>query len=198
MHFLRCSTATTVQFGPFVEVSDGYSYKATTITFTSDTVKYVVESGAVVGIAVAPSLSNPGWMTVPLAISDVAAPGKFALRVGNVTNNLPVWREYMVLTQPAYDAMFVPGFRAEVDTVQINGGAPSDAIAAGVLDYVMFTPGAQSITLKDTVKVMAAALAGRCTGATGTAMVFHGPSGESRVSGTFASGNRATVTWVTG
>lgn len=248
-NWLRQGTATTVQFGPFVEATDGYTYKATTITFASGTVIYVYPGDLTTGILVAPSLSRPGWMTVPIAASDVANPGPFMLRCGNVTSNLPVWREFLVVPQQVYDSMVLGTDLLQVDTQQINGGAPtaitlnadaklingaapttitfnadvklingaaptnitfnanmllvtgaapSAALPQMLMDYVMFTPGVQSLTVKDTLKMMAAVLGGKEDGATGANMRFFGVSGEVRVSAQVVSGKRTGVTWVSG
>lgn len=241
MHgYIRQNTATDRPFGPFVEASDGSSYKATTITMPTTGTQHVrvwKTDGTVTGLADAITLFEPGWARLSIAASDVTSVGVVRYAIGNATNNMPVWREYMVVPANVYDSMILGSDFLQVDVVQVTGAAPSSAaigsvanlttgvnvtsvnagvvgvnvtsingsavsnatVAAGsFLDYVMFTPGVQSITVKDTLKVMAAALAGRCTGATGAAMVFHGPSGESRVSAALASGNRTGTTWVTG
>ena len=278
-NWLRQSTATTVQMGPFVEVSDGYSYKATTITLASGVLKYVYPNLAVVGSTGAVSLADPGWLSIPLSVSDTAVAGMFMLRMGNATNNLPVWREYLIVPQLVYDSMILGTDNLQVDVIQVTGSAPSNAaigsvanlttgvavtsIAAGVganvssinagvgvnassinggaataitfnanillitgaavssaninanltlinnaapstampglfMDYVMFTPGVQTITVKDMWRTHSAILAGKEDGATGLLMRFFGPSGEVRVSAAVVSGKRTGVTWVTG
>ena len=230
--WLRQSTATTVQLGPFVEVTDGYSYKATTITIVSGVLKYVFPNAAVVNSTGAGVLADPGWMTVPISVSDTAAAGALTLRIGNATNNLPVWRSYMIVPAQVYDSYILGTDNIQVDVVQITGAAPSAATVNAniiainnaapttitfnanvltitgaapsaavpnfLLDYVMFTPGAQSITVKDTLKVIAAGVAGKLDGATGAAVRLYGPSGNIRVSAAVVSGNRTGVTWVTG
>ena len=306
VRYLRQNTTTDVPFGPFVEASDGSSYKVTTITMPTTGTQHVrvwKADGTVTGLAGAITLFEPGWARLSIAASDVTSAGVVRYAIGNATNNMPVWREYMVVPANVYDSLILGSDFLQVDVQQVTGSAPSNAaigsvanlttgvnvtsinggavsyaqikaqvsdpvnanvltitgaavsaafagyvipvnviqitgaapsaaiagygihvssIAAGVgvnvtsinggavsnatfaagsvLDYVMFTPGAaaQTITLKDTFRVMAAVLAGRCTGATGAAMVFHGVSGETRVSSTLASGNRTTVSWVTG
>lgn len=86
-----------------------------------------------------------------------------------------------------------------VNASSIAGVAPSTAMGAFPLDYVIFTPGVQSITLRDTWKMVAAVLGGKVSGATGASIEFYGVSGEKRVSALIdGSGNRTAVTWVTG
>ena len=237
--WLRQSTATTVEFGPFVEATDGYSYKATTITLASGSITYRWENGNVTGIALAAPMPFPGWVAVPLAVSDTAQAGKFMLRCGNATSNLPVWREYMIVPANVYDSMILGSANLAVNAVSIAGQTPTNitfnaavlSIAAGVgvnvssvnagvgvnvtsingaavssatvaagsvLDYVMFNPGVQTITVKDVLKVIVAGAAGKLDGATGAAVRLYDPSGTVRVSAAVVSGNRTGVTWVTG
>ena len=291
-NWLRQNTATQVWLGPLVQASDGYSYMATTITLAAGAVKYVHTAAAagVVGSVGGVSLPVAGWAAVPLAASDVATAGPLSIWVGNATNNLPAWREFLVVPAQVYDSMVLGTDQLQVDVVQvtgvtpsaanmgsdlrlilgaavtpsnaqlgcnvvlvtmaapsnaaflvvsgvnvvqingvaptsvvleanarliagttptnvvfgvnmiqIGGAAPSTAFPPLLLDYVMFTPGVQTITLKDTVRVIASVLGGKEDGATGANMRFFDVSGTlCRVSAQVVSGKRTGVTWVTG
>lgn len=252
MPFLRRNTATDIAFGPYVAASDGYTYLATTLTISPSNVILWKANGTVTQLVTTPganlAIPNPGWILLSVAASDVTSCGRVRYAMGNVAasgNNLPIWREYEVVSETVYDSIILGTDFLQTDMWQIsgaavsaalagmgihvssiaagvgvnvtsmngaavsnqqmnanvnaiNGAAPSTQMAAYPLDYVMFTPGAQSITLRDTFKAMAAALIGKADGATGSAMRFYGPSGDIRVSGAMASGNRSGVTWVTG
>lgn len=304
-NWLRQNTATQVWLGPLVQASDGYSYMATTITLAAGAVKYVHTAAAagVVGSVGGVSLPVAGWAAVPLAASDVATAGPLSIWVGSATNNLPAWREFLVVPAQVYDSMILGTDLLQIDVqqvsnvavgqntaligtnvitfngaaptavvleanarliggatpttitfnadtkligglaptnvvleanarliagttptnlvletnarllggatptnvvfgvnlIQIGGAAPSTAFPPLLLDYVMFTPGAQTITLKDTVRVIASVLGGKEDGATGANMRFFDVSGTlCRVSAQVVSGKRTGVTWVTG
>lgn len=280
---LRQNTATSFRLGPLVAATDGYTYLATTITLSASNVIVYKADGTVTELVTSAALAvpRPGWLLITVAPSDVTLAGRMTYAMGNATGNLPVWRDFDVVSAQPYDSVWLGNDFLQVDVREVSGAAPSAAIAgfgihvssvaagvgihvtsvaAGVgvnassingvaatsitfnanvltitgaavsaafagyvipvnttlitgaavsaalaqhinpvvLDYVMFTPGAQTITVKDALKAIAAAAAGQCSGATGTAMVFRGPSGEVRVSGAMVSGNRTGVSWVTG
>lgn len=122
MAWLRQSTATTVEFGPFVQVSDGYSYIPTTLSMPTTTpVQFKRADGAVTGMAAAGVLLVPGWMQLPVGAADTAVIGRLIARVGNVTNNLPVWREFEVVPAEIYDSYFTTTVRLPVNVQQITG-----------------------------------------------------------------------------
>lgn len=288
--FLRQGTATTVEFGPLVDATDGYTYKATTITLNS-TVSGVIlflragEAAATCKTG-AVSLPEPGWARVSLAVSDTGALGPFLIRMGNVTSNLPIWSRYVVIPAAVYDSLILGTDELDVNVVQITGAAvssaaigsvanlttgvnvtsiaagvgvnvssmgvgvnvltitggavsdatigsvanlatgvnvtsingvaptdimfnanlvqctgvtPSTAMVAYIWGSILATPPGQTFTARDYLKIIGAAVAGRCSGATSApgTMVFYGPTGKVMISGGFASGNRTDVTWVT-
>lgn len=129
---------------------------------------------------------------IPVNVQTITGAAPSAAFAGYV---IPV--NVIQITGAAPSAAFA-GYVIPVNVQTITGAAPSTVLANHVWSKVLSTPGVQSIEAADYMRVIGAAVAGRCTGATGAAMVFHGPSGEARVSGTLASGNRAGVTWVTG
>lgn len=86
-------------------------------------------------------------------------------------------------------------FNANLLTV--TGAAPSAAIPNYLLDHVLFTVGAQTLTVKNALKYMVAGVAGPLSGATTAGITLFGPSGNVLVSAAVASGNRTGVSYVT-
>ena len=200
MPALRQNTTTSIRFGPVVAASDGYTYLATTITLSASNVIIYKADGTVTELVTSAALSmpRPGWLLLNVAASDVTLAGRMTYTMGNATGNLPVWRDFDVVTSQVFDSMNLGNDFLQVDVVQITGAVPSTVLPQTIMDYVMFTPGVQTLTVKDTIKMVAAVLGGKEDGATGTAMRFFGVSGEIRVSAAVVSGKRTGTTWVSG
>lgn len=128
--YLRKNTTTTVAFGPLVAASDGYTYLATTITFSASCIVLFKTDGSVTGLPAGNmAMPRPGWVLIPVAASDVTAAGRMTYTMGNFSasgNNMPVFRNYTVLPENKYDSMHVSTSNDEVDVVQINGSSATN------------------------------------------------------------------------
>lgn len=128
--FLRLGTATNLPLGPIVAASDGYSYLATTITLAASAVRFnkgntVSTWGPMASAAV--SCPIPGWLSLPIPATDTNVVGPMNFNLGNVTGNLPVWADCIVLAANVYDSLLGADF-LDVNVTQINGGAPTDVV----------------------------------------------------------------------
>lgn len=128
--FLRLGTATNIPIGPIVAVSDGYTYLATTITLAASAVQFN-KGNAVSGwqtmASAAVSCPIPGWLSLPVPATDTNVVGPMNFNLGNVTGNLPVWTDCIVLAANVYDALLGVDF-LDVNVTQLEGGAPSTVI----------------------------------------------------------------------
>ena len=136
MQDLKHSTSTLIQFGPFVDKTDGVTLKtdATTITdidhaTTGIFISKVGASGVIRQQAVTPSTVGAyGMMTVTLDATDTNTVGMLDVLFANAATYLPVHKSFMVRPSGVYDSLSGTD-NLQVDVTQIAGAAVSTSTA---------------------------------------------------------------------
>jgi len=131
MLLLRQSTAATVKIGPFVDDTDGKTAE-TSLTIGQADVRLSKNGGdyAQKNDANACTHDELGEYDCALDATDTGTLGRLKLSVQE-SGALPVWHEYQVLTQDAYDAlMHATGGKVRANAVEISG----DSAAADNLE----------------------------------------------------------------
>jgi hypothetical protein len=106
MNFLRQSTAVDIALGPFVDATDGVTAE-TALTISQGDVRLKKNSGnwAQVNDNTAATHEENGWYEKELDATDTDTVGILIVAV-NESGALPVWREFQVLEEAVYDALF--------------------------------------------------------------------------------------------
>jgi len=106
MLYLRKDTETTVTIGPFVSKADGYTPYTGVIAYAAvRVIKHNQLQGASDGIPAAEVIIGwDGYYTVLLPENATDLIGRLTLKVA-ITDQLPVWQEYMVLPTQVYDSL---------------------------------------------------------------------------------------------
>ncbi len=129
--WLKQSTATDVELGPFVDDTDGKTPE-TGLTISQADCQLIKNGGAAAQKNDATSASHlaGGHYKVPLNTTDTNTLGRLRLYV-NESGALPVWRDFMVLPANIYDSLVGGSDYLDVNTVQAAGTAwGSGAITA--------------------------------------------------------------------
>lgn len=126
MNFLRQSTAVDIPLGPFVSNADAVTPQ-TALTIAQADVRLKKGGGAWAQKSDTTTAAHEenGWYEVPLNTTDTDTLGLLVVAV-NESGALPVWREFQVVTQGMYDALFgAEGdvYQALVSLVDDNGGS---------------------------------------------------------------------------
>jgi hypothetical protein len=110
MQFLRANTAVIVTVGPFVDVGDGFTPQ-TDIALSGNEAELIKHgSTSVVDISGATwaAVTNcRGYYSLTLTTSHTDTEGMLVVVVQDDSDCLPVKQEYMVLSEAAWDSMFV-------------------------------------------------------------------------------------------
>lgn len=180
MHsFLRQSTASQSRsIGPFLDDTD-FKTAETGLTINNTDIKLIVNGGASAD-------KNSGGGThrangvygVTFDATDTATVGEMMVSVV-VSGALPVFATFFVLEEAVYDAMF----------------ASSADLAATILDYANGIE--TGLTPRNALRLIAAACAGKLSGAATTSVVMRNAVADSkdRISATVdADGNRTAIT----
>ena len=129
--WLKQSTATDVELGPFVDDTDGKTAE-TGLTISQADCQLIKNGGAAAQKNDATSASHlaGGHYKVPLNTTDTNTLGRLRLYV-NESGALPAWRDFMVLPANIYDSLVGGSDYLDVNTVQAAGTAwGSGAITA--------------------------------------------------------------------
>lgn len=126
---LRQSTVVTIQVGPALDRTDGYT-EETALTLTAQLSK----NGAVFAnrnSATAIAHDTLGWYRVELNANDTDTTGMLDVRLHQAANMLPMFKQFMVLPADVWDAKYA------TTTLQAGaaGTATLDALASAVDDY---------------------------------------------------------------
>lgn len=128
---LRTNTATRITVGPFLDKTDGITPKVA-LTVTSEHLTFIVDTAGVPTLIldVAPTASggandmvhitgdDAGYYDLELAAADVNYLGRAKLSINDVATHLPVFHEFMIITQAEYDRKYSTGASvADVKTV---------------------------------------------------------------------------------
>ena len=130
MNYLKQSTTTTIQLGPFLDDTDGKTAE-TGLTISSTDV-YLSKAGA--------AFANPndtnaaahdraGWYRKQLNSTDTNSIGRLIVEVQE-SGALPVWREFMILPANVYDSLVGGTDSLEIDVTAVSG----DSTAADNLE----------------------------------------------------------------
>jgi len=127
--WLKQSTATDVELGPFVDDTDGKTAE-TGLTISQADCQLIKNGGAAAQKNDATSASHlaGGHYKVPLNTTDTNTLGRLRLYV-NESGALPVWRDFMVLPANTYDSLVGGSDYLDVSAVQIAGSAVSTTTA---------------------------------------------------------------------
>jgi hypothetical protein len=106
MRLLRQSTSVSVPIGPFLDATDAVTAE-TALTITQPDVRLKKNGGAWAQKNAAQTLPHQenGYYDVTLDATDTNAPGLMRLAV-HESGALPVWEDFIVLTQNVWDALF--------------------------------------------------------------------------------------------
>jgi hypothetical protein len=131
MRELRNNTATRITVGPFLDKTDGITPEID-LTVTSELLTFVVDNAGVptLVVDVAPTASGgandmvhitsdaAGYYDLELAAANVNYLGRAVLSLNDVATHLPVFHEFMIITQAEYDRKYSTGASvADVKTV---------------------------------------------------------------------------------
>lgn len=129
MPFLRQSTSQAINFGPFLDSTDGVTPETGLTIAQAD--RQLSKDGA--AYAQSSTTGNAthdtdGHYTSTLSAADTGTLGELKLEV-TVAGALPVWEKWAVVSQPWYDAMFGTG-TVDVSVTEWDGDAASVKVGA--------------------------------------------------------------------
>ena len=183
--WIKQSTASTVKLGPFLDDTDGKTAE-TGLTISQADIRISKNGGAFAqsNNTAGATHNENGYYSVPLDTTDTNTLGTFRVAVSK-SGALPVWQDYMVVPANVWDSMF------GASTLNVNVATLSSAAVDSILD----DPVEGSYTLRQLLRLTAAALFGKASGG-GTATITFRDLGDSkdRITATVTSnGNRTTV-----
>ena len=127
--WLKQSTATDVELGPFIDSTDGATVE-TGLTISQADCQLIKNGGAAAQKNDTTSATHlaGGHYKVPLNTTDTNTLGRLRLYV-NESGALPVWRDFMVLPANIYDSLVGGSDYIDVSMVQVSGSAVSTTTA---------------------------------------------------------------------
>jgi hypothetical protein len=134
MTWLKQSTATDVELGPFVDSTDGVTAE-TGLTISQADCQLIKNGGAAAQKNDATSATHlaGGHYKVPLNTTDTNTLGRLRLYV-NESGAVPVWRDFMVVPSNVWDSLFGAD-KLQVHADEITAGLiTAAAIATGAID----------------------------------------------------------------
>lgn len=203
MKFLRQSTAATIKAGPFLDATDG----ATAETGLSLTAKVSKNGASMAARSDATAITHDadGYYAVALNTTDTNTVGRLRLSM-TASGALPVWEDFTVLSGAMFDALFgaAPWLPASSYVAAPSANANADAVAAKLETdgVVLASDGLDGVEIeagldaRQTLSLIAAALAGAVSGAGTTSVTIKGAgvSANRIVATVDASGNRSALT----
>lgn len=189
--WLRQSTNIELPFGPFLDSVDGNTQK-TALTIAQANVR--VKKGGAAWVSKNFNQNSAheeaGWYEVVIDSIDSNTLGPLAVAI-HVAGALPVWREFMVVPQPVYDAMVAGTSPLPVNATQIEGIDATNQIRDSVFGGVV----ENGKTFVQLVRGMVAALIGKSAGLdTATATFRDNADAKNRITATVDGvGNRSAV-----
>ena len=183
--WIKQSTAATIKLGPFLDDTDGKTPE-TGLTISQADIRLSKNGGAFAqsNNAAGATHNENGYYDVPLNTTDANTLGTLRVAVSK-SGALPVWQDYMVVPANVWDSMF------GASTLNVNVSTMSSAAVDSILD----DPVEGSYTMRQLLRLMAAALFGKASGG-GTATITFRDTGDSkdRITATVTSnGDRTTV-----
>lgn len=130
--WLKQSTATDVELGPFIDDTDGKTAE-TALTLSQADCLLIKNGGASAQKNDATSATHlaGGHYKVPLNTTDTNTLGRLRLYV-NESGALPVWRDFMVLPAMIYDSLVAGSDVLDASVTQWTGTAVATPTTAGV------------------------------------------------------------------
>jgi hypothetical protein len=176
--WIKQSTAATVKLGPFLDDTDGKTAK-TGLTISQADIRLSKNGGAFAqsNNTAGATHNENGYYDVPLNATDANTLGTLRVAVSK-SGALPVWQDYMVVPANVWDSMFGGA------VLNVNVSTMSSAAVDSILD----DPVEGSYTMRQLLRLMAAALFGKASGG-GTATITFRDLGDSK--------NRITATVTT-
>ena len=169
---IKQSTSIDVAVGPFLDDTDGKTAE-TGLTLTQPDIRLKKNGGAWAQKAAAQTLSHEeaGWYELTLDATDTNTVGQLVVAV-HESGALPVWREFCVVEEAIYDALFgasAAGFDASqrVNVGLWLGSAPNalqlgrvdayvGAVASGVIAAASFAANALDAVWSTAARVLTA------------------------------------------
>jgi hypothetical protein len=200
MQYLKTNTAVRIVVGPFLDIADGLT-PLTSIAVTSCTCELfhdVDTGGAAIRAALTLSDSGSdndmvhitddvgGYYDLELTASNVNFLGRARLSITDVATHIPVFHEFMVLPAMAYNTL-VLGTDYMDSQVKAIDAAATDSVIDEVVEG--------SLTLRQVLRLLLAALAGKASGGGTSEITFQDyADSKPRITAIVdASGNRTTV-----
>lgn len=123
--WLKQSTSVTVQFGPFLDKTNGVDLEtglATAMDNATTGIRVSKNGAAFIdrNSATAPSYDAMGCYRINLSTTDTNALGTLRIIFEEAATCLPVWMDFMVIPGNVWDSMFGTD-KLEVDMTQIDG-----------------------------------------------------------------------------
>lgn len=150
MQYLRLGGTPTVQIGPFVDATDGFTLEAG-ITMTQAMVRLSKNGGNIAQKTEATNATydEVGMYSCPLDATDTDTLGRLQLIVADGTVHRAVYHEFMVIPANEYDSLILGSDALEVHTVEITdaiitsakfgaGAINAAAIADAAIDNATF------------------------------------------------------------
>ena len=137
--WLKLFTATTVQFGPFVDATDGVSLEVGLATAMDNATTGIRVSKNGLAFAdrnssPAPSYDAMGCYRVELDATDTNTLGRLRIIFEEAATCLPAWMDFMVVPAHVYDGLVLQTDNLQVDVTQWRGGSVPTPAATGVPD----------------------------------------------------------------
>jgi len=183
--WIKQSTASTVKLGPFLDDTDGKTAE-TGLTISQADIRLSKNGGAFAqsNNTAGATHNENGYYDVPLNATDTNTLGTLRVAVSE-SGALPVWQDFMVVPSNVWDSMFGSA------VLNVNVSTMSSAAVDSILD----DPVEGSYTMRQLLRLMAAALFGKASGG-GTATITFRDRGDSkhRITATVtANGDRTVV-----
>jgi hypothetical protein len=182
--WIKQSTAATVKLGPFLDDTDGKTAK-TGLTISQADIRLSKNGGAFAqsNNTAGATHNENGYYDVPLNATDASTLGTLRVAISK-SGALPVWQDYMVVPANVWDSMFGGA------VLNVNVSTMSSAAVDSILD----DPVEGSYTMRQLLRLMAAALFGKASGG-GTATITFRDLGDSknRISATVTTNGDRTV-----
>jgi len=125
MILLKQSTAATVQVGPFIDISDGY----TPVTGLSTQAGRIVKNGSAAAFTAASWTEDAdGFYLVGLSTTHTNTLGVTQVQITDEATYLPVWLDAQVVTANTYDSLVSGSDYLQTDVLQVEGADATDTI----------------------------------------------------------------------
>lgn len=151
MRYLRYNTAVMISVGPFVDYTDGVT-PLTALTVTNCHLTMIkddddgTEPNLILDTTPTASGGNndmvhitnddDGFYSLELTTANTSNYGRVIISITDPDVHLPVWHEFMIVSQNFYDSMFGSDY-LQVDTVQVEGADATNTIGTEVNTQVL-------------------------------------------------------------